>query len=649
MIKYALLFCLGASLSLVLTPAARWLALRAGAVDLPEVRRIHQQPTARFGGLAIFLSMVIGVLLAALVDPFTASALTPHTRGSFVLIVGAIAMVIIGTIDDHRGLGAWLKLVLEVAIAAAIAACGYGIESIGGVGLGWLELPVTVLWLVAITNAFNMIDGLDGLAAGVGAMVTTTLFLLSLYLGNVGAALILALLGGALAGFLPYNFYPARIFLGDSGSLFVGFVLALTAVVTSNKLTTFVAVLVPVLALGLPIVELALTTLRRLLRVMIVHPAAEGESYRLRMLGSPGLFTADRDHIHHRLLSLGMTQRTAVLTLYGGCVALCAGAFGLVVLRAPGQALLTSAVVIVALVGIGSLGYKELRPLRNGLLLPVFDSAIFTRRVIQALLDLAYIVVAFFAAYLIEHHAALDAETRKEMRDFVPLLAMVEIASFGAAHLYRRGYRCEGVADLLAVLKPLVLAVIAGAVATVIVAPWWGVHSPRLSVLVLDAYLLATMVIGSRVAYGVLDHLFRSEHPRGTRVLIHGTGSGGALAFAEIRSNPSLNMTVVGFVDERKDKWNTTWQGVPIHAPADLEKLIADKRFDGLVLSNAGLEGDGLQQMIQRCSLAGLPVRQFQIHWPEVGNGAAEPVGGNGNTPELPSTEKPIQVTEGVD
>jgi len=125
-IKYALLFFLGAGLSLVLTPVARWLALRAGAVDVPDGRRVHQQPTARFGGLAIFLSMVIGLLLAALVDPFTAAALAPRTREGFVLIAGAIAMVIIGTIDDRRGLGAWLKLALEVAIAAAIAACGYG-------------------------------------------------------------------------------------------------------------------------------------------------------------------------------------------------------------------------------------------------------------------------------------------------------------------------------------------------------------------------------------------------------------------------------------------------------------------------------------------------------------------------------------------
>jgi len=187
--------------------------------------------------------------------------------------------MIVGLIDDCWALGPWLKLALEITAAVAVVIYDYRIGNILGVRLGWLELPVTVAWLVALTNAFNMIDGLDGLAAGVGAMVTTTLFLLSLYLGNVGAALILALLGGALIGFLPYNFHPARIFLGDSGSLFIGFVLAVTSVATSNKLATLVAILVPILALGLPLAELVVTTLRRLLRVMIVQsPTEEGST-----------------------------------------------------------------------------------------------------------------------------------------------------------------------------------------------------------------------------------------------------------------------------------------------------------------------------------------------------------------------------------
>ena len=457
---------------------ARWLALRIGAVDVPGERRIHLQPTARFGGLAIFGSMIVGVLLAASIDPFIAGALLPHSRQALVLVAGLSAILVIGILDDLRGLGAPLKLILEIAIAVAIAACGYRVESLGGVSLGWMEIPVTVAWLVAVTNAFNMIDGLDGLAAGVGAMVTATLFLLSLYLMNVNAALILALLGGALVGFLPYNFYPARIFLGDSGSLFVGFVLALTAVVTSNKLSTFVAVLVPVLALGLPIVELSVTTLRRMLRVLTVRGTQEGERYRLRMLGRPGLFTADRDHMHHRLLSLGVTHRSAVLILYCGCLALCAGAFGLVVLRAPGQAFLTCAVAVASIVGIGRLGYKELRPLRNGLLLPVFDSDVFTRRLVQALIDLGFIVVAFVGAYLIEHQGALTPATRAEMSAFIPLVAMVQIACFGATHLYRRPYHFEGVADLLAILKPLAVAVLVNAIATAVAAHLWGVHYP---------------------------------------------------------------------------------------------------------------------------------------------------------------------------
>jgi FlaA1/EpsC-like NDP-sugar epimerase len=158
-------------------------------------------------------------------------------------------------------------------------------------------------------------------------------------------------------------------------------------------------------------------------------------------------------------------------------------------------------------------------------------------------------------------------------------------------------------------------------------------------VVVLDAYLLATMVLGARVSFRVLEHLFKSDHPRGSRVLIHGTGSAGALAFEEIKSNPALNMTVVGFVDDDRDKWTRSWRGVPIYDHGDLESLIADKKFDGLVLSNARLEGDRLQELIRRCVLAGLPVRRFQIHWPEIGSGITEPSDQNGSLAEQFSTE----------
>ena len=634
MFKYALVFFSALCFCSALTPVAGWLAVRAGAVDLPGGRRIHRQPTARFGGVAIFVSMILGVLLAASIDSFIAGALLPGTRQSIVLIVGASAIMVIGMVDDLYGLAPALKLVLEIAIAAAIAGCGYCIESIGGIRLGWLELPVTVAWLVAVTNAFNMIDGLDGLAAGVGAMVTATLFLLSLYLGNVPAALMMALLGGALIGFLPYNFHPARIFLGDSGSLFVGFVLALTSVVTSNKLATFVAVLVPVLALGLPIAELTLTMLRRFLRVLMVHHSPEGERYRIKKLGRAGLFTGDRDHIHHRLLSLGITHKNAVLILYGGCLALCTGAFGLAVLRAPGQAFLISAVGVVSIIGISRLGYRELRPLRNGLLLPVFDSVIFTRRLVQALLDLSFIVLAFVGAYLIDHRETWTSGTRDALRNFVPLVAIVQIGCFGATHLYRRAYRYQGIADLLAILKAIAVAVFLSTGASVIAGHLWAVHYPGLTVIVLDAYLLATMVLGARLSFRMLDHLFRSEHPRGSRMLICGTGNSGTLAFNEIRSNPSLNMTVVGFLEDDPGRWRRTWQGVPIYGARDLDGLIAERKFDGLILSNGNLDESQPQEVIERCVVAGLPVRRFQIDFSEIRNEIAEPGNGNGDLPE---------------
>ena len=616
MAKYLLIMCLGACLSVALTPVAKWLALYTGALDMPEERRIHRQPTPRFGGLAIFASAVLGLLAAMFADPFIAGALLPRSRGGFVAIASTFAIVTIGTIDDRFALGPVLKLALEIAVAALVALYGYRVESVAGVNLGWLAVPATVVWLVAVTNAFNMIDGLDGLAAGVAGIVTTTLFLLSLYLENVGAGLVLASLGGALIGFLPYNFHPARIFLGDSGSLSLGFALGLTSVVTSNKLATVVAVLVPILALGLPLAELALTTLRRALRalqVVLIVQGPEQRRYGFQTLGRPALFTADRDHIHHRLLSLGITHKSAVLILYAGCGSLCAGALGLVALRAPGQAFLILAVGLVSLVAINRLGYTELHPLRNGLLLPLFDSGFFSKRFAQALLDLGFIVSACVGAYLIEHQGALTPGVRSELCELLPLVAVVQMACFAALRLYRRAYRHVRTADLLTILKALAVAVVLSWGAVLITGEWRGGHFPGLRVAVLDAYLLGTLVLGARLSYRVLVYVFAREQPRESRMLIYGTGGASDLAFARIKSDRSLKMSVVGFLDDDRDGDNGTVQGVPIYCPRDLKRLIAAKKLDGLILSDGEQRSGKLQKVLRRCAAAGLVVRPLEL------------------------------------
>src|SRR5271166_3182105 len=258
--KYALLFLISAILCLSLTPLVKRLARRFGAIDLPDARRVHSTPTPRWGGLGIYASVLIVVTAAAYLQPTIGRELVVAGLPFMAVVVGATALMVLGLIDDVMSVRPAIKLSVQIISAGLVAIAGGGIKSAFGIELGYLSIPAAILWIVALTNAFNMVDGLDGLASGLAVMMGTTLMLLSVRSGNVASAMMLASLCGALVGFLRYNFNPASIFLGDSGSLPIGFLMAAVSLGASNKAPTTVTLLVPILALGLPMAELALTT-----------------------------------------------------------------------------------------------------------------------------------------------------------------------------------------------------------------------------------------------------------------------------------------------------------------------------------------------------------------------------------------------------
>lgn len=284
---------LACALSHTLTPAVKILAEKLGAVDQPGGRRIHDHPIPRLGGLAICAAFLAAALLFA--------RLSRPVAG---LLLGSLVILLMGAADDLRQLSPWRKLALQTGAAAIALSFGVRIEALSVPGaaasfltLGRLSGPLTLLWLVGCTNAVNLIDGLDGLAAGVSAISSLTLFEAALLAGQPEAALLLAALVGACLGFLPFNFNPAVIFMGDVGSQFLGFVLACVSVVGTLKLQTALTFAVPLLSLALPLADTACAFLRRLLR---------GQSP----------FRADRGHFHHRLLALGFSQRQAAALLY---------------------------------------------------------------------------------------------------------------------------------------------------------------------------------------------------------------------------------------------------------------------------------------------------------------------------------------------
>lgn len=331
----------------LLTPLARWFALRFGAVSDPGGRNVHERSIPRLGGAAIALAWCAPLLALVIFHPACRSLVGEHDRHLLGVIGGGGFLCLVGALDDLRGLKATHKLMTQVLVALGAFVLGFRIEAVflpfvGTLEMGVFALPVTVLWIVGITNAVNLIDGLDGLAAGIAFFAALTSFVVAFLSDSVFVALTMATLMGALVGFLFFNFNPARIFMGDSGSYFLGYVLATTALTggVQQKASTAVSLLVPIIALGLPIFDTLFSMFRR---VIERRP----------------IFSPDRGHVHHRLLELGLTHRRAVMVLYGVSIVFAAGAIAVSLGRSweVGVALISVSAVFVGLVRF--LGYFD--------------------------------------------------------------------------------------------------------------------------------------------------------------------------------------------------------------------------------------------------------------------------------------------------
>jgi UDP-GlcNAc:undecaprenyl-phosphate/decaprenyl-phosphate GlcNAc-1-phosphate transferase len=623
MYKYATIFVVSLLSALLCTPVATRLAVRLGVMDVPGERRIHPTPVPRLGGVAVFLALVIAYSVLAMIDRYFVRVFFGHALRLAILLAASSVVVLFGALDDAFSLRPAVKLAAEAAAASILLFADAGISTVGGFHLGIFGLPLTLLWLLAVTNAFNLIDGLDGLAAGTGAIVSAALFTNFVYSGDVANALLLAALCGALLGFLRYNFHPAQIFLGDSGALLIGFILAAVSMDTGNRPSAVVAIVVPILALGLPLAETALTTMRRLLRVVrLVGYNRDKDRYEFLLGGSAALFTADRQHIHHRLLDLGLSHRNAVLLLYGISLVLATGAFGIVIYRQMNLALLLTAFGIVSMAGIRRLNYGELHLLRKGVLLPLLDSTIVNRRELQMLADLGFIFISFFAAILIETGGTISMEAKKAFLQSVPLVAVTQIGAFALSGFYRRSYRSGGIGDLLASLKSVLLAVAACWLAAMF---FHGAVRYSLTLAILDGYLLATMVIGTRLSFRVLEHVFKTQSAGHRRTLIYGTGDAGMSALHEIRNNPGLDLVVIGFLNENAGPQSRTLDGLPIFGPQALDDLIKSGQVDEVILAVQSVSEPRLERLREICGNAGIMLRRFSVGWQEVGRLAPSP------------------------
>jgi UDP-GlcNAc:undecaprenyl-phosphate GlcNAc-1-phosphate transferase len=340
-------FFLSLLLAFVLTRSVRDFATAHGWVAVPtQERQVHSSPLPRLGGVAIFISFFLSVALAVALGWHNPRWQTVFSlKALMTVLIPASLIFLLGVYDDIHSLGPYFKFLVQAVAAALLFAGGLRIVNIpvlfGSHQLPWfVGLPVTVLWVLAITNAFNLIDGLDGLAAGSALFSTLVAFVVALLNGPSPVTVMTIALAGAILGFLRYNFNPATIFLGDSGSLFIGFLLSALALQGAQKAPTIVAVAIPVVSFGLPILETSLSILRRLIS------------------GRP-VFTADREHIHHKLMQHGLTHRQVVILLYG--VSAMFALLSLFLLWPTGSSLgLVLAVLGIGIwIGVQHLGYLE--------------------------------------------------------------------------------------------------------------------------------------------------------------------------------------------------------------------------------------------------------------------------------------------------
>jgi len=476
-----------------LTPLSIWIAGRVGAIDTPGPRRVHMTPIPRLGGLAVVTAVVAVVGALGLVLPgglgWTGRATTLGP------LAGLIPILVVSMRDDISHVGAFPKLVAQVAGAGIAMWFGVllppTVHLFGyPIALGWMAYPLSALWIVGVTNAFNLVDGLDGLSAGLGLISCIGLAAVLLTAGrpaNASAAIVLA---GALLGFLPYNMHPARVFLGDTGATAVGYMLACLTLTSSAVLSAGFAALLPILLVGIPVADTLVSILRRTIG-------------RLEDDASNRVHEADRNHIHHRLLDLGLSHRKAVFLLYGAGAFLSAIALFSLLLTRQQSGLLLLGLFLAGVLGLQRLGYGEFAPLRRGGALRVYDLPMMRRAFFAAFVDIALAGLALYLAAVLKLDSWSFAGKRGLVYEALALLVPAQVIAFAVFGIYKDSWRLAGVHEFLR----LGLAIAAASLMSLALASALGIADMPPLLFVIYAFVALVVTTGSRVSCRLLDHV----------------------------------------------------------------------------------------------------------------------------------------------
>lgn len=529
-----------------LTPLAARFSFFVGAVDYPDARRVHSRPMPRLGGIAVIFAVVAGLTLAGAfknVEWALPNALFP------ALMLGLLPILVISILDDIRPRSARLKLVCHIAGAVIAVAGGISLPRTVHVlgfeySIGIWAAPISIFWLTGVTNAFNIIDGLDGLAAGLAFISAAAVSAVFLANGQISSAVLPLALAGSLAGFLPFNFYPARVFLGDTGATAIGFALAAISLDSGATISAGFATATPLLILGLPLADTAVAIMRRL------------ERWAEHRVG--GIFQADRNHVHHRLLALGLNHRQAVLFLHGlGCIT-AAVAFLSMFLSNRDSALLLFGLLVAASIGLRRLGYDEFAVVRRGTILRFYEARVLRRALFIAFVDVAFVCASVYLAIGLKTDDWALQSSGKLMLRATALLVPLSVIVFCKAKLYEGPWRLATINDYARASLTCGLVV---AIACVLCA--WRFQEIPISLLIVYGLIDTFLVVGSRASYRALVEAQRPPAPGGIRTIICGSGSDDVLiAHDLIERAGSFGLRPVGFITPSGA--GPRWAGLPI-------------------------------------------------------------------------------------
>jgi UDP-GlcNAc:undecaprenyl-phosphate GlcNAc-1-phosphate transferase len=536
-------------LCVALTPLVRGFARGTGRVAVPKDTRWHKKETALLGGIAIFASMIPAWLLISLLLGWN-----EFGRPYLPLILCASGMFVLGLVDDLVKMDPQHKLAGQIVLASILIFFGFGLE---WTSYRAVNLFLSILWIVGITNAFNLLDNMDGLSAGV-AFIAGIFTLLLHHLGtgaNEAVLLLTATYLGALLGFLIYNFNPATIFMGDAGSLFIGFIMACLTVMgggekaAGGSVTHLLSVIaIPVLIVFIPILDTGFVSV---MRKLFSRPISQG----------------GKDHSSHRMVAIGLSERRAVVVLYSFSVISGFIALGLRHMES-GLAMLLAVLyllfvaffwVYLARVKV----YAERSILSNGkpgVLTPILVEITHRRRLFEVLLDFVLITVAYYAAYILRFEGQIVDNLDFFLRS-LPILVACQIFAFYVMGVYRGIWEKTGVRDLIGYVKAITIGTVMPMLFFLFLVRF---QSFSRAVFVIYWGLMLIFVSVSRLSFRLLDEGIRIPSRKGARTLIYGAGLGGQLALKEIGNNNDLGLQPIGFIDDNLRLHGRRIQGYPV-------------------------------------------------------------------------------------